>query len=126
MAAEGVNNIFRYVYTGATSEPIPQEATHITVIAQRVHAGAFCGHANIEEVECQDGVLKIERDAFGNCPRLRRLIMPGIKEVEEFAFCECPALEDVECSKLEIIRVGAFCSNESLERIYLPSRDRFQ
>ena len=65
MAAEGVNNIFRYVYTGAIFKPIPQEATHITVIAQRVHAGAFCGHANIEEVECQDVAGNKARNIMG-------------------------------------------------------------
>ena len=123
MAAEGGNNIVRYIYRGEESEIIPREATHITVIegVTFVHAGAFFRHPNIVEVICHEDVEKIEREAFYECPNLRRVIMPGVKIVEEEAFFECSALADVECGNLEIINVAAFYFCESLKSINLPS-----
>ena len=96
MAAEGGNNIVRYLYRGEESEIIPREATHITVAEDCtfVRARAFHRHPNIVEVICHARVKKIERSAFFECPNLRRVIMPGVKIVEEEAFFECRALTD--------------------------------
>ena len=100
----------RYIYRGEQSEVIPGDATHIivdkdvTVILDR----AFYWHKHIVEIICHDRVERIERAAFFNCPRLRRVVMPGVKIVWHEAFCSCRALTDVECDKLEIIREEAF------------------
>ena len=78
----------RYVYRGEEGEIIPRETTHITVAEDCtiVRAGAFAHHANIVELICHGNVEKIEEGAFWYCPRLRRVIMPGVKEVECFLF----------------------------------------
>ena len=120
MAAEG-DNIVRFTYTGADDEWIDGEATHIFVQARVIRARAFRHHPNIVEVICHDSVEKIEERAFLYCPRLRRVIMPGVTIVEQKAFHSCVALEDVECGKLEIIKKDAFYLCVSLRSINLPS-----
>ena len=122
MAAEGGNNIVRYTYTGAEGEVIPYEATHITIAdCTLVRAWEFLLNENIVEIICHDGVEKIEKGAFVECPNLRRVIMPGVKILEAQVFGDCPALTDVECGKLEIIGDSAFHNCESLRSINLPS-----
>ena len=120
MAADG-DNIIWFTYTGAERELIPDEATHILVLARVVRARAFFMHHNIIEVICDEMVEKIEERAFDDCTSLRRVIMPGVKIVEKYAFWNCSALEDVECDKLEIVGHSAFGWCVSLRSINLPS-----
>ena len=123
MAAEGGNNIVRYVYRGQVDEIIPREATHITVAegVTFVRTRAFLRHPNIVEVICHENVEKIERYAFHGCPNLRRVVMPGVKILERWAFQNCSALTDVEYGKLEIIGYDAFFGCHTLRSIDLPS-----
>ena len=122
-AVGGNNNIVRYTYTGAIGEVIPREATHINMDkgVRIVLEEAFRDFINVVELICHEGVEKIEEWAFWGCPRLRRVIMPGVKIVEAEAFANCIALEDVECGKLEIIREAAFIACNSLRSINLQS-----
>ncbi len=115
--------IVRYVYRGEEGEVIPREATHVVTVANItfVRRNAFYEHPNIIEVICHEDVEKIEKIAFLNCPRLRRVIMPGVTIVEVMAFDRCPALTDVECIKLETIKDDAFNECTSLRSIHLPS-----
>ena len=130
MADVGNDYFMRYVYRGEEGELIPEEATHITVAEDVtvVLARAFYRHRKIVEIICHDRVEKIEREAFYNCRRLRRVIIPGVKEVEECAFWDCAepicgsrVLMDVECGKLEIINDSAFNNCRLLTSINLPS-----
>ena len=121
MAAEGGNIVF--IYTGAEGERIPDGVTHVTIgkDVTFVRARAFYQHPNIIELICHDKVEKVEEWAFGLCPSLRRIIMPGVEIAEMGAFSECEALTDVECGKLEIIVQWAFYKCTSLGSINLPS-----
>ena len=112
-----------YVFTGRDGEVIPRHITHVLIAEARnfVRSRAFQRHPNIEEVICHDGVEKIESWTFNNCPRLRRVIMPGVKIIKFRAFNECRALSYVECGKLERIGERAFLSCKSLSSIDLPS-----
>ncbi len=121
MAAEGGNDIVWFTYTG--EEDIPRQATHVFVDVKIIRYGAFDRHQNIVEVICDDKVEKIERQAFGRCPSLRRVIMRGVKIVEELAFLGCFALEYVACGKLETIGGYAFNDCYSLRSINLPSAE---
>ncbi len=94
MAAD--TNRRTYTYRGEEGEVIPRGATHVIVAAKVIPARAFCNHPNIEVLICHDGVEKIEHHAFQNCPRLRKVVMPGVLVVEYDAFQYCPALTDVE------------------------------
>ena len=108
-----------YIFTG---ERVPDHVTHVLIAKalKFVPARAFSSHPNIEEMICHDGVEKIERNAFHNCPSLQRVIMPGVKIVEKFAFHNCTSLTYIECGKLEIIGEHAF-SYTSFSSIDLPS-----
>jgi hypothetical protein len=90
----------------------------VAVVPER----AFRWHQNIEEVDCHDGVEKVERDALLDCPSLRLVKIPGVKTVEGWAFELCKALTDVKfCDKLERIGESAFAYCKSLRSINLPS-----
>ena len=109
-----------YTFTGG--ERVPDRVTHVLIdkALNFVPALSFYEHPNIEEVIIHDGVEKIEERAFSRCPRLRRVIMPGVKEVEKNAF-SAGALSYIECGKLEIIGKCAFIHCQSLSSIDLPS-----
>ena len=83
-----------YTFTGREDEVIPSRVTHVLIseALNFVRARAFYEHPNIQEVICHDGVEKIEREAFYNCPSLRWIIMPGVKVVETDAITFCSAL----------------------------------
>ena len=112
-----------YVFTGRDDEVIPRRVTHVLIdkALKFVRARAFLMHPNIEEVICHAGIEKIESWTFHGCPRLKRVIMPGVKVVERGAFDCCTALIYIECGKLEIIGEQAFRFCESLSSIDLPS-----
>ena len=100
MAAEGNNNIRRYIYRGEEGEVIPRDGQIIVIVHKDVTvilANTFNRRSNIIEVICHENVEKIEERAFQLCTSLRRVIMPGVKVVERWAFYGCYALTDVEC-----------------------------
>ena len=110
-----------YIFT-CRDKKIPRHVTHVLIPKRKVvPAQAFYMHPNIVEVICHVKVNKIGREAFHDCPRLRRVIMPGVKEVERHAFYSCRALTYIECGKLERIGAFAFSCCESLSSIDLPS-----
>ncbi len=112
--AAAVNSIRRYLYTGEDGEVIPADATHISAAVKVIPARAFEYHPCIVEVFCDKKVERIEEEAFGGCPSLRRVIMPGVKFIGVEAFVQCETLTDVECDKVEIIENGAFYNCKSL------------
>ena len=111
-----------YTFTGRDVGRVPDHVTHVLIdkALEFVSRWAFCNHPNIEEVICHDGVEVIGHYAFNGCPRLRRVIMPGVKEVERNAF-SASALSYIECGKLEIIGYCAFIGCASLSGVDLPS-----
>ena len=123
MSDQGDNNFITHIYRGVEGEFIPRWATHITVAegVTVIRADAFYEHPNIIEIICHEDVETIEHCAFYECPRLQRVIMPGVKLVCESAFYWCDALTDVECDKLEIIKGCSFEWCQSLRNINLSS-----
>ena len=112
-----------YIFTGRDGEVVPRHVTHVLIdkALKFVPAWAFYNHFKIQEVICHDGVEKIEKYAFNNCPSLRRVIMPGVKVVAQYAFSYCAALTHIEWDKLERIGQSAFHWCKSLSSIDLPS-----
>ena len=135
MAAEEGNNIVRGIFTGEEQPEdevenewgiwpiILRNVTHLSICQSLsvIREDAFHCHPNIIELICHIGLKKIEEFAFGNCPRLKRLVMSGVEEVEFGAFNECGVIEYVECDQLEKIRELAFSGCKSLGSIDLPS-----
>ncbi|KAK1734891.1 hypothetical protein QTG54_014351 [Skeletonema marinoi] len=113
-----------FTYTGRDGDIAPHDVTHVRVhkSVNVIPANAFNGYPNLEELDCDVGVEKVEAWALSQCPSLRRVIMPGVRVVEEHhALYECEALTVVECGKLEIIGYAAFKRCKSLRSINLPS-----
>ena len=121
MAAEGV--IVRFVYRGGGWDTVPRSATHVTIddSVTVIPTMLFYEHPNIVEVDCHAGVMKIESMAFQECPRLERLILPGVEIMEELACRNCDALTYIECPKLEKIELSPFENCRSLSSIDLQS-----
>ena len=99
MATE--REIVRGIYTG---EELPEDeevdhiygdlwpiilsnVTHLSIFQSLsvIRRDAFRCHPNIIEF-CHNTVKRIERNTFQECPRLKRLIMPGVEEIELCAF----------------------------------------
>ena len=116
MAADGY-----YIYNGTGVIPAGVTRVRIHESVTVISADAFCENPNIEELECHHRVKKVGREAFYNCPSLRRVRMPGVEVVEGWAFANCYALTIVECSKLERIEESAFEGCEFLRSINLSS-----
>ena len=78
-----------YVYTGENDPP--HIATHVSIHESItvIPSELFLEHPNIIELICHFGVKKIERKAFRDCPRLKRLIMPGVEEIEWYLSYGC-------------------------------------
>ena len=69
MAAEGNNNIRKYIYRGEEGEVIPDDGQIIVVVREDITvilANTFENHHNIIEVICHENVEKIE-----DCSRLQ-------------------------------------------------------
>ena len=114
--------IIYHTYTGG-QDVVPRNATHILVhkSVKVIPSRAFYEHPNLVEFECHDGVETMGKDAFHDCPSLKRVKMPGVRVVEKYAFAHCYALTDVDCDKLETIGGGAFFWCKSLRSMNLPS-----
>ena len=119
---EGEGGIITFIFTGVYGEDIPRDATRVIIheSVSVIPSLVFRRHPNVVEVICHDGVKEIEPFVFDSCPRLKRVIMPGVKVIGEWAFFNT-ALTYVECGKLEVIGENAFCRCESLTEINLPS-----
>lgn len=110
-------------YTGQPKRDIPRGITHVFIDGSidTVPQWTFAGNDSIEEVICHENLKKIEECAFERCPRLTKVVMPGVSVIEDCAFLECPVLTDVECDKLEIVGEAVFAHCESLSSINLSS-----
>ena len=134
MAAEG-NNI-RGIFTGEeepedtveveNGDEVPiilPTVTHLNICPSVaiIPSYAFCYHPSIIELNCHNGVKRIEEYALYKCPSLERLILPGVEIVQTHAFSVCEAIQYIECDRLEIIGKWAFAGCVSLSSIDLPS-----
>eukprot|EP00985_Skeletonema_marinoi_P024895 scaffold17763_cov79-Skeletonema_marinoi.AAC.1 len=139
-----------FTYTGRDGDIAPHDVTHVRVhkSVNVIPANAFNGYPNLEELDCDVGVEKIEAWALSQCPSLRRVIMPGVRVVEEHhaliqtlqifeehqpairqgrrgaCFHFLLSLTEVKFGdQLERIENLAFKGCRSLERITLPLKD---
>ncbi len=111
---------------GADRDPdIPLDVTHVFIDGSidAVPEGAFREHPNIEEVFFHDNVERIEDYAFTCCPRLKKVVMPGVKSTGRYTFGGCLHLTDVQCDKLGFIDDSTFFECRSLRSINLPSAE---
>jgi hypothetical protein len=117
----GDNDIF--VYTGG-EQRVPRDVRRAKIdeSIDTIPRDAFVDCTQLIEVEGHNKLMKIEEDALLRCRRLRRLTkMNGVIEIEKYAFGGCNALSDVDFDKLEIIGSYAFGNCNSLRSINMTS-----
>ena len=70
----------------------------------------------------KEGIEKIGKGAFSNCPSLQEIILPtSVKEIEECAFSMCDSLTRVEMKEgIEKIGTQAFVYCGHLEELTIP------
>ena len=121
--SRAVNIMNTFIYRGGGPDVVPRDSTHViihesvTVIPEEV----FRWHPNIVEVSCHAGVEIISMDAFYRCPRLKRVVMPGVEDIWSWAFHGCKVMTHIECDNLRFIEESAFDECTSLVSINLQS-----
>jgi len=112
-----------YVYNGV--DEVPRDVTYVRVdqSVTIIPEGAFRDRQNLKVVELPEGLIRIENDAFENCPSLMRINIPStVEEIGDGTFSECLKLDDIVLPD-ELQRLGPFAFYEciSLQRINIPS-----
>lgn len=76
-----------------------------------------------EEVTIPDGVIKIGKEAFGECKTLKSLTIPAsVKEIIDHAFIGCEFLEQLNIVEgVKKIGWGAFLNCKSLKSVTIPA-----
>ena len=79
---------------------------------------------NIEIVEFNNGLEKIDEYAFYYCNNLREVVLPNsVKEIGESAFKSCSTLKKVVLPQnLKVLNKSVFFGCEKLKEIILPSK----
>ena len=112
-----------FVYTGGDQQ-VPRDVKRVRISENidTILREAFRDCVQLIEVEGHGKIKKIEEGAFRRCRRLRWLTkMNGVIEIERRAFGGCNDLSDVEFDKLEIIGSIAFDTCNSLRTINMTS-----
>ena len=65
--------------------------------------------------------LRIYKDAFYYCDRIKNVILNEAKVIDYYAFCNCMSLENIEFKNVETISYNAFEGCGYLESITLPN-----
>ena len=56
----------------------------------------FCDNNSIEYLEIQEGIMYIGKEAFKNCKRLTKVVLPkSLRLIDKSAFSQCSELEEV-------------------------------
>ena len=103
---------------------IPVEAEGKRVVG--VGEGAFYGHGEITGVILPEGVKWIDRWAFRECGRIRRIQWPrGEVSLGEGAFMGCRSLVEVELpARIAGMETGAFAGCVNLESVMCPDSEK--
>jgi hypothetical protein len=114
-----------FIYTGQSSRDIPRYVRHVKVdpAVKEIGERAFCNCHQLVSVELNEGLERIEYEAFTDCTSLRSIVIPStVKEIRRGAFHECEQLWNVELREgLKWIGRAAFEGCRSLRRIRIPS-----
>lgn len=127
-----------YTYNSSTSEvmncqyvndsviEVPSEISGKTVTG--VGAATFAGNLNVETIILPKSVTSVGAYAFANCPRLKKVIAPGVETLGRYAFENCgnlmfayfPMVRTVyncaltDCAQLTAIDIGSLSGISSV------------
>jgi hypothetical protein len=114
-----------YIYTGGqVPEHLKEHITHAIIdnSIRSIDNFAFYECPHLKDVKFHNDVLRVGKEAFAHCPRLRHLILPGVRIIDSAAFFDCQQLIDVKFGhRLEVIRFAAFSQCISLRHVTMPS-----
>jgi hypothetical protein len=121
MADQAVDAGDVFFYTGGRA---PQHVINVIIdkSVKEIDDEAFFNNPNLRSVEFHDGVERIGKWAFCECPLLSQIKLSGVKLIEQGAFSNCRGLEDVDFGdKLVTIGVRVLFNCTSLRSITMPS-----
>ncbi|KAK1735687.1 leucine-rich repeat domain-containing protein [Skeletonema marinoi] len=114
-----------FVYTGGrVPEHLRLHITHARVdeSVTEIDDEAFARCHRLLDVDCHNGVERVNERAFYLCRSLRRANLPGVTFIDQSAFGYCSRLMDVKfSSRLETIETWAFDECEDLKYLKIPS-----
>ena len=122
-----VDNEDRFVYMGGKApQHVINAIIHESVKEIDEHAFAiyqgFSDNHNLRSVIFHAGVETVGTRAFGKCPNLVSLKLPGVMTIEVGAFRVCSGLTDVKFGdKLDTIEDYAFYKCSNLRGVTIPS-----
>ena len=79
--------------------------------------------SDITEINVPEGIVKIEKEAFGENKVLKKVTLPStLKEIGDYTFFQCTDLQKVDLSNtiIEILSKGCFESCTNLTEVQLP------
>ena len=120
---EGVTEIKKYAFTGATN------ITSLTINNEvmSINRSAFSQCTSLNSVKFGNQLVSIGNYAFYECSSLESLeLSDGITSIGEYAFCNCSKLENLKLpEQLQIIKTAAFSGCINLSNIIIPSKVEF-
>ena len=115
-------------YSGTINESsyakyyIPNKLKVVTITDGGILYGAFCGCANLTQINIQSKINEISDYAFYGCKKLEEVNLPDtLTKIGNSAFSSCSALEKiVGIENVESIGKSAFNACKSLTELVIP------
>ncbi|MBP5584074.1 MAG: leucine-rich repeat protein, partial [Bacteroidales bacterium] len=102
-----------------TSE-VEFEGETYSVISIQESCFRYC--TKITSVIVEEGIKRIGNDAFGNCSKIKSIVLPNSLEELDYPFVFCTSLQSITLSNsLTTICDGLFWGCESLESVEIPN-----
>ena len=115
-----------YMYSIPTYSFSGSKVSSITIPSNIKNIGicAFEGSKNIEYININQGVTRIEEAAFRSCSNLKTINIPhGIRSIKYELFYGCSKLEKIELPQsLTVIQENAFTYCSSITHLNIPDK----
>ena len=86
---------------------------------------AFCGNIKLRNLDLNEQVREIQRNAFLNCTSVKKIYMPGVQKIRQNAFSGCVNLQGAELTKkMLVMERNAFSGCKRLTRVQLSRESR--
>lgn len=117
-----------FTYVGEDHPPKEVQTIIISSDVKEIEQGAFKDLPNLKSVVFSDETsdLRIEKNAFENCPMLTTIRLNGVTFIGDEAFLNCVGLVAVELgSDVQHIGMGAFKNCTALSTVTIPPNVTF-
>ena len=118
-----------YNYKGGQEVDARPEKVETVIVesgVEEIADGAFKDFKNLKSVVFNEGLRKIGKNAFENCPGLANIRLNGVEYIGDEAFLNCSGLVAIELgSNIQHIGMGAFKNCTSLGAASIPPNATF-